>query len=348
MAVEWKKYILFAGTGIVVYAGMRYLLPAAIPFLLGWLLASMVLPVAVWLEKHLGIRRGIAGGILIGVFTVILGWGLWELAGLLVVQTRELMERIGIFADQAQGYLDNCCILMAKITGIGEGNIREFLVYHVGKIQEEVQQKMSTAWLGYAVTVTKGIVTLAGGMVVAILFGTLLVKDLEEIRRWMGAGKVRGKILTIGQKICRAGGRYIKAQFLIMCLVALVCMGGFWILKNPYFVVAGVIVGILDALPLIGVGTILIPWAILWCIQGEYMTGLGYFILFLAANLTRQFAEPHIVGKEMGMHPALLLISVYGGFFLYGFPGFLLGPVTVLVMQTVWEELIQNDKVKNR
>lgn len=348
MAVEWKKYILFAGTGIVVYAGMRYLLPAAIPFLLGWLLASMVLPVAVWLEKHLGIRRGIAGGILIGVFTVILGWGLWELAGLLVVQTRELMERIGIFADQAQGYLDNCCTLMAKITGIGEGNIREFLVHHVGKIQEEVQQKMSTAWLGYAVTVTKGIVTLAGGMVVAILFGTLLVKDLEEIRRWMGAGKVRGKILTIGQKICRAGGRYIKAQFLIMCLVALVCMGGFWILKNPYFVVAGVIVGILDALPLIGVGTILIPWAILWCIQGEYMTGLGYFILFLAANLTRQFAEPHIVGKEMGMHPALLLISVYGGFFLYGFPGFLLGPVTVLVMQTVWEELIQNDKVKNR
>lgn len=346
--MEWKKYILFAGTGIVVYAGMRYLLPAAIPFLLGWLLASMVLPVAVWLEKHLGIRRGIAGGILIGVFTVILGWGLWELAGLLVVQTRELMERIGIFADQAQGYLDNCCTLMAKITGIGEGNIREFLVYHVGKIQEEAQQKMSTAWLGYAVTVTKGIVTLAGGMVVAILFGTLLVKDLEEIRRWMGAGKVRGKILTIGQKICRAGGRYIKAQFLIMCLVALVCMGGFWILKNPYFVVAGVIVGILDALPLIGVGTILIPWAILWCIQGEYMTGLGYFILFLAANLTRQFAEPHIVGKEMGMHPALLLISVYGGFFLYGFPGFLLGPVTVLVMQTVWEELIQNDKVKNR
>lgn len=346
--MEWKKYILFAGTGIVVYAGMRYLLPAAIPFLLGWLLASMVLPVAVWLEKHLGIRRGIAGGILIGVFTVILGWGLWELAGLLVVQTRELMERIGIFADQAQGYLDNCCTLMAKITGIGEGNIREFLVYHVGKIQEEVQQKMSTAWLGYAVTVTKGIVTLAGGMVVAILFGTLLVKDLEEIRRWMGAGKVRGKILTIGQKICRAGGRYIKAQFLIMCLVALVCMGGFWILKNPYFVVAGVIVGILDALPLIGVGTILIPWAILWCIQGEYMIGLGYFILFLAANLTRQFAEPHIVGKEMGMHPALLLISVYGGFFLYGFPGFLLGPVTVLVMQTVWEELIQNDKVKNR
>lgn len=346
--MEWKKYILFAGTGIVVYVGMRYLLPAAIPFLLGWLLASMVLPVAVWLEKHLGIRRGIAGGILIGVFTVILGWGLWELAGLLVVQTRELMERIGIFADQAQGYLDNCCTLMAKITGIREGNIREFLVYHVGKIQEEVQQKMSTAWLGYAVTVTKGIVTLAGGMVVAILFGTLLVKDLEEIRRWMGAGKVRGKILTIGQKICRAGGRYIKAQFLIMCLVALVCMGGFWILKNPYFVVAGVIVGILDALPLIGVGTILIPWAILWCIQGEYMIGLGYFILFLAANLTRQFAEPHIVGKEMGMHPALLLISVYGGFFLYGFPGFLLGPVTVLVMQTVWEELIQNDKVKNR
>lgn len=346
--MKWKKYILFAGIGIVVYAGMRYLLPAAIPFLLGWLLASMVLPAAIWIEKHLRIRRGIAGGVLIGVFAVILGWGAWEFVGLLAEQGRELLEKAGILAEQAQEYLEHCCSLVAQFTGIGEGDVREFLVYHVGKIQEEVQKKADTAWLGYAVTMTKGIVALVGGMVIAILFGTLLVKDLEEIRGWMAAGRVRRKIQNIGQKICRAGGRYIKAQFLIMSLVALVCIGGFWILKNPYFVVAGLLVGLLDALPLIGVGTILIPWAILWCIQGEYITGLGYFILFLAANLTRQFAEPRIVGREMGMHPALLLISVYGGFFVYGFPGFLLGPITVLILQAVWMELNTGDQIKNR
>lgn len=198
--MEWKKYILFAGIGIVVYAGMRYLLPAAIPFLLGWLLASMVLPAAIWIEKHLRIRRGIAGGVLIGVFAVILGWGAWEFVGLLAEQGRELLEKAGILAEQAQEYLEHCCSLVAQFTGIGEGDVREFLVYHVGKIQEEVQKKADTAWLGYAVTMTKGIVALVGGMVIAILFGTLLVKDLEEIRGWMAAGRVRRKIQNIGQK----------------------------------------------------------------------------------------------------------------------------------------------------
>ena len=95
--------------------------------------------------------------------------------------------------------------------------------------------------------------------------------------------------------------------------------------EKPVFCGSRVDVGILDALPLIGVGTVLISWVILWCLQGEYMTGLGYFILFLAANLTRQFAEPRIVGKEMGMHPASLLISVMGDFLFMGLPVFCWG-----------------------
>lgn len=337
--MDWKKYLVFTGIGIVVYAGMRYLLPPAVPFLVGWMLAAMILPVAVWIEENLRIRRGIAGGVLIGILALVLIWGIWELAGLLVTQCQELLVRLGLLADHAQGYLDNCCTMLAKITGVGVSDIREFLVYQIGRLQQEVQQKMESAWFGYAVTMIKGVVALVGGIIIAILFGTLLVKDLEEMRNRMAAGRISGKILTVGRKIFRAGGKYLKAQFCIMCLVALICIGGFWVLKNPYFVAAGVTVGILDALPLIGAGTILIPWAILWCLQGKYMMGLGYFLLYLVADLTRQFLEPRIIGKEIGMHPALMLVSVYGGFFLYGFAGFILGPITVLVLRIVWEEL---------
>lgn len=348
--MDWRKYLIFGGIGIAVYTGMRYLLPAAIPFFSGWLLASLILPLAIWVERHLRIRRGIAGGILIGGLTAVSAWGIWKLTGLFVAQVRELLARLQLLAGQSQGYLDHCCEFLERITGIGAADIREFLIYQAGRLQEEVQQKMGTVWFGYTVTLVKGIVALAGGVMIAILFGTLLIKDLEEIRDRMAAGQVSGKIFRIGQKICRAGGRYLKAQFCIMALVALVCMTGFWMLKNPYFVAAGVTVGLLDALPLIGAGTILIPWSVLWLLRGEYMMAAGYFLVFAAANLTRQFLEPRIVGKEIGLHPALMLISVYGGFFLYGFAGFILGPVTVLVLRTVWEELDlpQNEKNKEK
>ena len=66
---------------------------------------------------------------------------------------------------------------------------------------------------------------------------------------------------------------------------------------------------------------------------------LGYLALFLVADLVRQFLEPKILGKEIGIHPALMLVSVYGGIFLYGVAGFVLGPVTVLIYMNIWKEL---------
>ena len=129
-----------------------------------------------------------------------------------------------------------------------------------------------------------------------------------------------------------------------MGIISAVCVIGFWILGNPYFAVAGIVVGLLDALPLIGAGTILIPWALLWVLRGQYMTALGYLILYLAADLTRQFLEPRILGKEIGLHPAVMLVSVYGGFFLYGFAGFFLGPATVLILRIVWDEMMNFNK----
>ena len=65
--VDWKKIVTMTGIGVVIYAGMKYLLPPAIPFLLGWFLAALVLPAAKWIEKKMKISRGIAGGILIEI-----------------------------------------------------------------------------------------------------------------------------------------------------------------------------------------------------------------------------------------------------------------------------------------
>lgn len=337
-AVDWKKIVAITGIGIVVYAGMRYLLPAAVPFLLGWLLASMVLPAAKWIEKRCHIRRGIAGGILIGLLTAVLALGIWKLSGLLVEQIKELLIHAGLWAKKAKGFLDTCCHAIEDLTGIGAEDSRQFLLYQIGRIQEEVQNKMGTACLGYLVTLIKGIVALLGGILVIVIFGTLVIKDMDDFRKRMEAGKFTRRILSIGRKICAAGGRYLKAQCVLMGIVAAVCILGLWILGNRYFVVGGLVIGFLDALPLIGTGTILIPWALLLCIQGKYGAALGYLLLYLTADMTRQFLEPKMLGKQMGMHPAVMLIAVYGGFFLYGFAGFFLGPVTVLVIRTVCEE----------
>lgn len=339
MAVERKKIWYGIGIGLGVYVGMRYLLPAAVPFLLGWMLASMVLPAARWMERRWKIRRGIGGGLLILIVTVAVALVLWKAGGLLVEQLKGLLTGIPQWGRKAGSFLDSCCTALEDVTGIAAEKSRNFLLYQAGLLAEQLQNRLGPACLGYLLTIVKGVVALAGGVLVVILFGILVLKDMEQFRKWIRKSEAGRRIVRVTQGVCRAGGRYLKAQLVIMLLVAAVCAAGFWILGNPYFLVAGVVVGLLDALPLIGTGTILIPWALLWCLQGEYMLGLGYFLLYLAADLLRQCLEPRLIGHQIGLHPALMLISVYGGFFLYGLPGFFLGPFSVLVFQNIMKEV---------
>lgn len=346
MAVDWKKILILSGIGVVTYAGIRYLLPPAVPFLLGWLLASLVLPAAKWMEKKLHIKRGIAGGILIGTASAGVGFGLWKLSVIVVTQGEKLLKNVGVWTQQAELVLNNCCQMIENYTGIHAGEARNFLLYQAGRIQEEVQNKLGSACLEYLVTAVRGIIVLAGGILVTVIFGTLIIKDMENFRKRMEEGTYTRRLAGIWRKICYAGGRYMKAQFVLMGIITVLCVAGFWILGNPYFAVAGIAVGVLDALPLIGAGTILIPWAILWLLKGEYLLAVGYLVLYLAADLTRQFLEPRILGREIGLHPAVMLIAVYGGFFLYGFAGFFLGPVTVLILKIAGEEILNKKDAK--
>ena len=180
MAVERKKIWYGIGTGLGVYVGMRYLFPAAVPFLLGWMLASMVLPAARWMERRWKIRRGIGGGLLILVITVTAALLLWKAGGLLVAQVQGLLAGISDWGEKAGNFLDSCCAVLENVTGISAEKSRNFLIYQAGLLAEQLQNRLGPACLGYLLTLVKGIIALGGGVLVVILFGTLVLKDMDQ------------------------------------------------------------------------------------------------------------------------------------------------------------------------
>lgn len=342
-----KQVGLLLGISVLVGIVIKFLLPPAIPFLLGWILAIWVLPATKWIEKKFRIKRGISGGILIGLITIFLGYGIVKGIQLLLKQLRSLITNIKIWTSQSGVLLKKWCTIAEQYTGIEEWKIESFVLDQVDSVQIILQQRAQEYCMEGIWNVVNQIIVWGGGIIVTIIFGILLVQDMEDIRNRMEEGPVLGRISAVGKKVYQAGGKYLKAQGLLMIIIALVCMIGLWIIGNPYFVISGLIVGVLDALPVIGAGMILIPWALIWVLKGNYMVALGYFLLYLLVDLIRQFLEPKILGKEIGLHPAWMLISVYGGFFLYGFAGFILGPISVVIIQTLWKEL-KVSKEKNR
>jgi predicted PurR-regulated permease PerM len=126
---------------------------------------------------------------------------------------------------------------------------------------------------------------------------------------------------------------YATLIFITFCEVSigLNIMKLLGVYNGGYILVISIITAIVDILPVLGTGTILIPWGIIMLIQKEFYLGFGLLILFLAISLIRQVAEPKVLGKSLGLHPLLALFATYVGFTLFGLLGMILAPIVALL-----------------
>ena len=102
----------------------------------------------------------------------------------------------------------------------------------------------------------------------------------------------------------------------------------------------GITIGVVDAFPVFGSGTILIPWAVVQLVQRNFYEGAVLITLYVITLLLREILEPRLMGKEMGLKPLYVLMSVYVGIKLFGLGGIILGPIGLTILKTVSETKI--------
>ena len=147
-------------------------------------------------------------------------------------------------------------------------------------------------------------------------------------------------VLAVFRRVYQAGGGYLKAQVLIMLVVSGVCIIGLFCTGNPYALLAGMGIGLCDALPFLGTGTIFIPWAVIEIIHGRYVMAAVYAVIYTIANLTRELLEPKLVGDKLGMPPLAVIASVYIGLGIFGLWGFALGPLSYILIREIRREIL--------
>ena len=118
-------------------------------------------------------------------------------------------------------------------------------------------------------------------------------------------------------------------------------VAGLWVLQNSYALLVGILIGFLDALPFIGTGTILLPWAALELFRGDFFHAAAYLTFFLITNSTRDFLEPRLLGEKLGVYPIVIAVVVYVGICIFGPAGVLLGPLMLLVIREVIREWLE-------
>lgn len=117
------------------------------------------------------------------------------------------------------------------------------------------------------------------------------------------------------------GAAYGKTQIIILAATTAICIAGLFFLGNPYYGLLGVVIGLLDALPFIGTGTILFPWAAVCLLRHKTKQGIALLGIYVVCYLLRQLLESRMMGREAGLSPFLTLAAIYIGIQLFGLLG---------------------------
>jgi sporulation integral membrane protein YtvI len=128
-----------------------------------------------------------------------------------------------------------------------------------------------------------------------------------------------------------AFGGYVKAEFILSVGVFFILLLGFLITKQSYGILLAALLAVLDFIPIIGAGTVMVPWAVVCIFSGNYRCSIELLVIWGVIVLFRRLAEPKIVGDNTGLSPILSLVSIYVGMRLAGVLGMVLAPVVTLV-----------------
>lgn len=328
---KWKKLSVYVIIAIGIYIGIRCLTGAVFPFFASILLVKIFYPVAEFLQKKLRISRGISVFVLFVLFVVLVGVLLWLVIQKLFGQLRMVFDDIAVYETYMDNFLQTCCGHLEKYFGLKAEVTHPYILGHVYSIMDNLKNSIEDGIMSYSLYYAKGIVKIIGVAVVVMALTVLLAKDYEKIQNQVRRNPFYKNITRLKEKVFRATFIYLRAQSLLLMIITIVCVFAFFLLKIDNALLYGVGIGVLDAVPFLGTGSVLIPWAVVKLLQGEALAAAILGTLYLVCSCIREFLEPRLIGDKLGVLPVYIIGTVYIGLVFYGFWGVVLGPLHALL-----------------
>lgn len=358
--LEWsykdKKRFIIAGSVIVaaVILGMKYLFPIFAPFIAAYLIAGIIDRPAKLLSNKFGGKRTVYGAVILVMLVtvlaaavVIVGYmGIKELRSLVanfehnMVFVRQNVAKVSFDIDKVFGLKDGSC--MSLVEGC-ERRIGSFM-----------KSTDAARFIGNVVSVSVPVVkeaTTIFANILACFFSVLLIlPKLDNFRRWRRKSVFRREIRIVSTSLSLLVKVYFKVELMIIVINATVIALGLMFIKNPYAVVLGIFIGLIDMLPVLGTGTVLLPWSVVMLLIKQPRQAIVLLVLYVITYFVRELMESKIMGDRLGISGFAMLVIIFAGVIVYGFWGFVLGPVSYCIIKPLilyLKRVIESGKLDN-
>lgn len=324
------------------------------PFLIAFIISLLLEPIIRFIMKKTKLKRKTSSIIVFLIaIAIIIGLLTWGIASL-ISETSNLLSNFNEYADIAykmvEGVIHNIDFTRIQIPENVMNVIQSSAMDFLGTL---------TAWAKNALTGVVGFITslptIGIYVVVTLLSLYFICVDkiymVDQLEHHLPEAWVK-KIGVHLKGLIQSLGGYLKAEVILVIISFVISLVGLYIFhfigwNVEYPLMIALIIGFVDALPIFGSGTVMIPWAIFSAFMGDITLAVGIFVLWALMSIVRQFIEPRIVSGQIGIHPIFTLIAMYTGFKFMGVFGMLLGPIILIILKNIYGTLIDKGVVKS-
>ena len=331
----------------IVYFLLKFAAAYLFPFFIGVALAALTQKPASILAKRLNVKSGILAALMVLLIFVLM------VAAVFIILSRFYSFLTGSFLS-LKDFLPHLSQMLSgisqKITDFFDGiNIELFAVTRdtsvLSTFLENAIGTLIESLGSFATRVVAGLPSMLFSLSVTVVASCYIAKDYEKIKKYIKEiipERFVNRYIELRQ-VALDGVLKMGKGYLVMFLITFFVLAlGFLILGRKNFLMLALAVSVVDILPVLGTGTVLLPWAVIELIFGRTLPSVGLILIYLSVTVLRHVLEPKIIGKQTGLHPLLCLAAMFVGLKSVGFWGLIVFPLAL----TVLIQLLRSGKIK--
>ena len=353
----YQRVVLYIMTCVSVLFLLKYILPYFLPLAVALLIVVPLQRFCIRAEekrrakgKRCGLYKSngkgvMAGGILFGIILVvaliIVGIGTF-----LISRARNVVRDVGFITDSVSEIISDTSVRIEEFWGFEEGAISRWIDVWVSDFAGSLAHTGDGFLSG-----SLRYLSVAGHVGTFILVSFIcVVLFAREVERWQqgllnlaalepAIDRLLSILIRIGKKLGGMIKTYAKTQSSFLVCISVTASNGLYIGGVKYSYYYGILAGVMDFLPFIGTGIVLIPIGVVQFIRGKIFGGIAVITTYIICVLIRELLEPRLLGNGLRFSPVAVLIAVYAGVLFYGIGGVVLGPVTLLILVELGKEM---------
>ena len=334
--------LYFAFILALVYVVCKYFISMIWPFFLAFLFAWILQPLIRLMTKKLHFRYEFAAAIGLIVLFAVMGGLLILLSARLVTAATELVSSVPrLYTNTIEPALDNLSENLEDLVNrVSPGayslieNAFPDIIGSIGSAVTEVAGKVAGAVVSFTTSLPRRVLTTII-CAIATVFATLAFPSATKgMLRQLNA-RTRIIVTESAQRLVSVLTKYGRSYLLIMCITFTEVLVGLLIIRQEKPALIAFLVALFDIFPIVGAGMILMPWGVITLITGNIGHGIGILIIWIVVVVFRQYLEPKVVGKHVGLHPLITLIAMYVGNRLFGGFGLLGLPIACAIIKSL-------------